>query len=449
MKIVIVGTGYVGLISGLCFAEFGFDTLCIDKDQSRLNTIGKGLCPFFEPGLQDLLVKHLNSTKRFSLSNNLSESLKDANVVLITVGTPTKRLENEADLSAIHEVAKEISENIVNYCVVVTKSTVPVGTTRKIKDIISQKVSSNKFDIVSNPEFLREGSAINDFMRPDRVVIGTENKKSEGVMREIYRPLYLQETSIVSTTIESAEVIKYASNSFLATKISFINEVADLCETVGANVLDVAKAMGLDNRIGDKFLHAGPGFGGSCFPKDVKAFSVTAKKNDVEFSIGNGNWGGNGSISYVNMIDGNIYGCTDSGATNYDMYANIDDGSCYFEVTQEITLEPGFLNNISLNVYLEDMSPDFVFDNMKGEKEDIIIDKIKYEKIHFTITYDIQQASYTKSYVDFLSIWTLEYDLNVDGHGLVRLPIFQANVPLTLAEGDILTFQWTILREMN
>jgi len=285
MKIVMVGTGYVGLVSGLCFAEFGFDTLCIDKDQSRLNNIAKGVCPFFEPGLDDLLVKHLNSTKRFSLSNNLSESLKTASVVFITVGTPTKRLENEADLSAVYDVAKEISENIIDYCVIVTKSTIPVGTTRKIKEIISQKVSKDKFDIVSNPEFLREGSAINDFMRPDRVVIGTENKKSDDFMREIYKPLYLQESFIVSTTIESAEVIKYASNSFLATKISFINEVADLCETVGADVLDVTKAMGLDKRIGEKFLNAGPGFGGSCFPKDVKAFSATAKKHDVELSI--------------------------------------------------------------------------------------------------------------------------------------------------------------------
>ena len=285
MKIVMVGTGYVGLVSGLCFAEFGFETLCVDKDQSRLDNIDKGICPFFEPGLKDILVKHLNSTKRFSLSNNLRESLKEANIVFITVGTPTKRLENEADLNAVYEVAKEISENIINYCVVVTKSTVPVGTTRKIKEIISQRVSSDKFDIVSNPEFLREGSAINDFMRPDRIVIGTENKKSEDVMREIYRPLYLQATPIVSTTIESAEIIKYASNSFLATKISFINEVADLCEKVGANVLDVAKAMGLDNRIGEKFLHAGPGYGGSCFPKDVKAFSATAKNHGVELSI--------------------------------------------------------------------------------------------------------------------------------------------------------------------
>ena len=285
MKIAMVGTGYVGLVSGLCFAEFGFETLCVDKDQSRINSIAKGVCPFFEPGLDDLLVKHLNSTKRFSLSNNLSESLKEANVIFITVGTPTKRLENEADLNDVYEVAEEISENIVNYCVVVTKSTVPVGTTRKIKEIISQKVSSDKFDVVSNPEFLREGSAINDFMRPDRVVIGIENKKSEDIMRQIYRPLYLQTTPIVSTTIESAEVIKYASNSFLATKISFINEVADLCETVGADVQDVAKAMGLDKRIGEKFLHAGPGFGGSCFPKDVKAFSASAKKHNIEFSI--------------------------------------------------------------------------------------------------------------------------------------------------------------------
>ena len=202
MKFVVIGTGYVGLVSGLCFAEFGFKTICVDKDKDKLDKLKKGESPFFEPGLEDLLVKHLVSTKRFSLSNNLSESLKDANIVFITVGTPTKRLENEADLSAVHEVVKEISENIVNYCVVVTKSTVPVGTTRKIKEIISQKVSNNKFDVVANPEFLREGSAINDFMRPDRVVIGTENKKSEDIMTQVYQPLYLQKTSIVLTTIE-------------------------------------------------------------------------------------------------------------------------------------------------------------------------------------------------------------------------------------------------------
>ena len=191
MKLVVIGTGYVGLVSGLCFAEFGFETICIDKDKDKLDKLKKGKSSFFEPGLEELLLKHINSTKRFSLSNNLSESLKDANVVFITVGTPSKRLENEADLSAVYEIAKEISKNINNYCVIVTKSTVPVGTTRKIKEILSQNVSNDKFDVVSNPEFLREGSAINDFMRPDRVVIGTENKKSENIIREIYRPLYL------------------------------------------------------------------------------------------------------------------------------------------------------------------------------------------------------------------------------------------------------------------
>ena len=285
MKLVVIGTGYVGLVSGLCFAEFGFETVCVDIDNEKLLKLKEGKSPFFEPGIEELLLKHINSTKRFSLSNSLSVSLKDANVVFITVGTPSKRLESEADLSAVYEVAKEISVNINNYCLVVTKSTVPVGTTRKIKEIISQKISNDKFDIVSNPEFLREGSAINDFMHPDRVVIGAENNKAENIMKEIYRPLYLKEIPILSTTIETAEIIKYASNSFLATKIAFINEVADLCESVGANVQDVSEAMGLDSRIGKKFLHAGPGFGGSCFPKDVKAFSLSAKKNDVEFSI--------------------------------------------------------------------------------------------------------------------------------------------------------------------
>ena len=285
MKLVVVGTGYVGLVSGLCFSEFGFETVCVDKDQKRLDVLKKGKTPFFEPGLEDLLLKHLNTTKLLTLSNNLSESLKDANVIFITVGTPSKRLEKEADLTAVYSVAEEISKEIKDYCIIVTKSTVPVGTTRKIKDIISKKISTNNFDVVSNPEFLREGSAINDFMRPDRVVIGTENKKSENVMKEIYRPLYLQETPIISTTIESSEIIKYASNSFLATKIAFINQVADLCEKVGADVQDVAKAMGIDKRIGSKFLHAGPGFGGSCFPKDVKAFSATAKKFGVDLSI--------------------------------------------------------------------------------------------------------------------------------------------------------------------
>ncbi len=285
MKLVVVGTGYVGLVSGLCFSEFGFETICVDKNLDKLNIIKKGKSTFFEPGIENLLSKHLNTTKHFSLSSNLKEAMKGANVVFITVGTPARRLENDADLSFVYDVAKEISNYIESYCVVVTKSTVPVGTTRKVKEIILKQVSKDLFDVVSNPEFLREGSAINDFMHPDRVVIGTDSKKSENIMREIYRPLYLQETPIVATSIETAEIIKYASNSFLATKISFINEVADLCEASNADVQDVAKAMGLDKRIGSKFLNAGPGYGGSCFPKDVKAFSYFAEKTGVKLSI--------------------------------------------------------------------------------------------------------------------------------------------------------------------
>tara|TARA_B100000579_G_C22831678_1_gene856378 strand:- start:438 stop:1739 length:1302 start_codon:yes stop_codon:yes gene_type:complete len=285
MKLVVVGTGYVGLITGACFAEFGYQAICVDKDKGRIEKLKNAKCPFYEPGIDDLLYKHIHDTKFLSFTSSLSEAVKDADVIFITVGTPSKRLENEADLSAVWEVAEEISKNIKKYCVIVTKSTVPVGTTNKVKEIISSKLDKNKFDVVSNPEFLREGSAINDFMRPDRIVIGAESKKSENIMRELYRPLYLIETPIVSTSIETAEVIKYASNSFLATKIGFINQIADLCEQVGADVQDVAKAMGIDKRIGSKFLHAGPGFGGSCFPKDIKAFVDTAKKYDVDFSI--------------------------------------------------------------------------------------------------------------------------------------------------------------------
>ena len=285
MKLVIVGTGYVGLVSGLCFAEFGYETVCVDKDEKRIETLKNGECPFYEPGLQDLLTKHTKDTKLLSLTSSIGEAMIDVKVVFITVGTPTKRLEDEADLSYVYKVAEEIADNIKDYCLVVTKSTVPVGTTREINNILSAKINKNKFDTVSNPEFLREGSAINDFMRPDRIVIGCDSSKAEIIMRDLYRPLYLLETPIVATTIESAEIIKYASNSFLATKIAFINEVADLCESVGGNIQDVAKAMGLDKRIGSKFLHAGPGFGGSCFPKDVKAFTATAKKLDVNLSI--------------------------------------------------------------------------------------------------------------------------------------------------------------------
>ena len=285
MKLVIVGTGYVGLVTGVCFSEFGYETVCVDKDEKRISELKESKCPFFEPGMDELLSKHFNKTKLLNFSSSLSDAMKDASIIFITVGTPSRRLEDEADLSAVWKVSEEIANNINSYCLVVTKSTVPVGTTKEIKRIIKSITSEKNFDVVSNPEFLREGSAINDFMRPDRVVIGTESTNSEKIMRELYRPLYLIETPIVSTTIETSEIIKYASNSFLATKIGFINQVADLCEVVGANVQDVAKAMGIDKRIGSKFLHAGPGFGGSCFPKDVKAFASSAKKHNVDFSI--------------------------------------------------------------------------------------------------------------------------------------------------------------------
>ena len=285
MKLVMVGTGYVGLVSGACFAEFGYQTICVDNDSNRISELNSGKCPFYEPGMDDLISKHLNTTKLLTFSNSLNESMKNADIIFLTVGTPSRRLEDKADLSYVWSVAEEIGNNIKKYCLVVTKSTVPVGTSKEIKKIIQKKVSNENFDVVSNPEFLREGSAINDFMRPDRVVIGTENKKSENIMKELYRPLYLRETPLVSTSIETSEIIKYASNSFLATKIGFINEIADLCESVGANVQDVSKALGIDQRIGSKFLNAGPGYGGSCFPKDVKAFISTADKFNVNLSI--------------------------------------------------------------------------------------------------------------------------------------------------------------------
>ena len=285
MNLTIIGTGYVGLISGACFAEFGYQTVCVDKDQNRIDELNQSKCPFYEPGIEDLLNKHLNKTKLLSFSNSVSQSVENADIIFITVGTPSKRIEGEADLSFVWDVAKEISENIKKYCLIVTKSTVPVGTTKQVKKIILENINENSFDVVSNPEFLREGSAVNDFMRPDRVVIGCENQNSENIMRELYRPLNLNETPIISTSIESSEIIKYASNSFLATKISFINQVSDLCEQVGANIQDVAKGMGIDKRIGSKFLHAGPGYGGSCFPKDVKAFINTANNHNLDLSI--------------------------------------------------------------------------------------------------------------------------------------------------------------------
>jgi len=270
MNVTIVGTGYVGLVSGACFSEFGVNVTCIDKDKNRIDNLKKGMIPIYEPGLEELVAKNVKQGS-LHFTDKTAQAVEGADIVFIAVGTPTRRGGGYADLTYVYEAAKEIAHHLKGYTVVVDKSTVPVGTARKVKKIIESANQNADFDVASNPEFLREGSAINDFMRPDRVVIGVECEEAEKVLRELYRPLYLIETPIVVTNLETAELIKYASNAFLATKISFINEISNLCEAVGANVTDVARGMGLDKRIGSKFLHAGPGFGGSCFPKDTRA----------------------------------------------------------------------------------------------------------------------------------------------------------------------------------
>ncbi len=276
MKIVMVGTGYVGLVSGTCFAEFGVDVTCVDKDDSKIARLKKGEVPIYEPGLEDLLARQI-SAKRIRFTNNLKDAIKDADAIFIAVGTPTRRSDGHADLTYVYQAAKEIGEALDHYAVIVTKSTVPVGTAIEVERIIREANPNAEFDVASNPEFLREGAAITDFMRPDRVVIGASSERAQKVMRELYRPLYLHETPIVFTERQTAEIIKYAANAFLATKITFINEIADLCEKANANVQDVAKAIGLDGRIGSKFLHAGPGYGGSCFPKDTIALVQTGE----------------------------------------------------------------------------------------------------------------------------------------------------------------------------
>lgn len=284
MYISIIGTGYVGLVTGACFSEFGVFVTCVDKDTKKIESLKKGIIPFYEPGLEDLVKRNLNQ-KRLKFTTDIGEAVEESLVVFIAVGTPP-RGDGSADLSYVDEVAKEIAKHIKSYKVIVTKSTVPVGTGERIRKIISEHLKEAvDFDIVSNPEFLREGAAIEDFMRPNRVVIGSDSPQAIAIMKDLYRPLYLIETPFVITNIETAELIKYASNSFLATKISFINEIANLCEKVGADVNVVAKGMGLDGRIGAKFLHAGPGFGGSCFPKDTKALLEIARRHSVNLSI--------------------------------------------------------------------------------------------------------------------------------------------------------------------
>ena len=284
MKICIVGTGYVGLVSGTCFAEFGVQVVCIDKDEKKIKNLKKGLIPIYEPGLDDLVKKNINQG-RLKFDTKLRPYVNNSDAIFIAVGTPSRRGDGHADLRYVFSVAEEISESINNYSVIVTKSTVPVGTGKKVRDIIKKKNKNVEFDVASNPEFLREGSAINDFMRPDRVVIGCESDKAKKILSELYRPLYLLETPILFTRRETAELIKYAANAFLATKITFINEISDLCEKVGANVSDVSTGMGLDGRIGKKFLHPGPGYGGSCFPKDTLALVKTATDYRSELNL--------------------------------------------------------------------------------------------------------------------------------------------------------------------
>jgi len=291
MHITIIGAGYVGLVTGACFSEFGIFVNCVDRDKDKIESLKQGIIPFYEPGLEDLVKRNLNQG-RLKFTTDIGEAVEDSLVVFIAVGTPP-RGDGSADLSYIDEVARQIANHIKSYKVIVTKSTVPVGTGERIRNIISEHLlqsgqmaeSDHLFDIVSNPEFLREGAAIEDFMRPNRIVIGADSQQAIAIMKDLYRPLYLIETPFVITNIETAELIKYASNSFLAAKISFINEMANLCEKVGADVNIVAKGMGLDGRIGPKFLHAGPGFGGSCFPKDTRALLKLASEQGVELGI--------------------------------------------------------------------------------------------------------------------------------------------------------------------
>jgi UDPglucose 6-dehydrogenase len=282
MRIAMIGTGYVGLVSGACFSEFGVDVVCVDKDSSKIERLHQNIMPIFEPGLDQLVANNVKAG-RLSFTTELKPAVAESSAVFIAVGTPSRRGDGHADLSYVFAAAEEIAQAITGFTVIVTKSTVPVGTGRKVAEVIQKARPDLKlgrdFDVVSNPEFLREGSAIGDFMRPDRVVIGTlpHADKAREVMRDLYRPLYLLETPVLFTAIETSELIKYAANSFLAAKITFINEIATLCEAVGANVQDVAQGIGLDGRIGKKFLHAGPGYGGSCFPKDCLALVKTAR----------------------------------------------------------------------------------------------------------------------------------------------------------------------------
>lgn len=284
MRVTMIGTGYVGLVSGACLADFGHEVVCVDKDLGKIERLNQGIMPIFEPGLEDLVAQNVKAG-RLSFATDLTQAVKQADAVFIAVGTPSRRGDGHADLSYVEAAAAEIAACMEGFTVIINKSTVPVGTGDMVEDIVRKTRPEGDFAIVSNPEFLREGAAIGDFKRPDRVVVGTTDERARHVMRALYRPLYLNETPIVFTDRRTSELIKYAANAFLAVKIAYINEMADLCEQVGANVQEVARGIGLDNRIGKKFLNAGPGYGGSCFPKDTIALVKTAQDYGAPVSI--------------------------------------------------------------------------------------------------------------------------------------------------------------------
>ncbi|MDQ6964162.1 MAG: UDP-glucose/GDP-mannose dehydrogenase family protein [Mariprofundales bacterium] len=284
MRLVMIGAGYVGLVSGSCFAEFGADVVCVDVVEEKIDALRAGIMPIYEPGLDDLVARNV-AAGRLTFSTDLSAHVTEADLIFIAVGTPTRRGDGHADLQYVYAAAAQLAPHLTGYTVIVDKSTVPVGTAREVSRIIKQHNPDADFDVASNPEFLREGAAINDFMHPDRVVIGVESARAADALRALYRPLNLRETPILATNLESAELIKYASNAFLAVKISFINEISDLCERIGADVQQVAKGMGMDRRIGSKFLHPGPGYGGSCFPKDTLALTRTAQEHGASSRV--------------------------------------------------------------------------------------------------------------------------------------------------------------------
>ena len=284
MKIAMIGTGYVGLVSGVCFSDFGHDVVCVDKDPAKIAKLNAGSVPIFEPGLEALMVKNVEAGRlRFTL--DMADAVQGADAVFIAVGTPTRRGDGHADLSYVNAAAEDVARAATDYVVIVTKSTVPVGTNRHLKQLIRKANPALEFDVASNPEFLREGAAIEHFMKPDLVVVGVQSDRAAEVMAGIYRPLYLRDFPIVTTDLESAEMIKYAANAFLATKITFINEIAALCERAGGDIKEVARGIGLDGRIGNKFLHAGPGYGGSCFPKDTVALARIGQDHSMPMQI--------------------------------------------------------------------------------------------------------------------------------------------------------------------